>query len=366
MHQIFIFLTQNREFNYISLLLFLTLAIFLLSWISEPRRLINGVFFTFFFITLSIWLTIIAFLSPYNVFRVVFGTVFSILLVVILLAVSFSWLFFLWNAYFVWKYESHTLPNLLTLFLGLLLVLAWVIALIGPARYLPHWLMTIWATAPAIAVYLLIIMYNFLINSLLYQFVPRHYHQNYLIVLGAGLINGDQISPLLASRIDRALQFAAKQKQKGRPLPKIIMSGGQGADESLSEAAAMAQYARSHGYDPKLLLLENRSKNTYQNMVYSRDVATQDFGSDNFKATFFSNNFHIFRAGLYAKIAGLKANGIGSYTRFYYLPNAIIREFAGVFVMHKKRHFTIIGLIILIFIVQAVLLALGLEKWLLV
>ena len=62
-------------------------------------------------------------------------------------------------------------------------------------------------------------------------------------------------------------------------------------------------------------------------------VSLKDFGSDKFKAKFFSNNYHIFRAALYAKKAGLRANGVGSYTRFYFLPNAIIREFAGIFVM---------------------------------
>ena len=98
-------------------------------------------------------------------------------------------------------------------------------------------------------------------------------------------------------------------------------------------------------------------------MLFSKELATKDFGGSNFKAKFFSNNYHIFRAAPLAKEVGLKANGVGAFTRFYYLPNAIIREFAGVFVMHKRRHFVIMGLIVLFFILQAILVMTGLERF---
>ncbi len=62
-------------------------------------------------------------------------------------------------------------------------------------------------------------------------------------------------------------------------------------------------------------------------------------------------------------MAGLRANGVGCYTRLYFLPNAIIREFAGVFVMHKKRHFIVIGLITIFCVVQAILIALNIAKY---
>lgn len=141
------------------------------------------------------------------------------------------------------------------------------------------------------------------------------------------------------------------------------MSGGQGKDEDLSEAEAMKDYAVKRGYDPDLILLEDKSTNTYQNMVYSKAVAIKDYGNEKFKVKFFTNNYHLFRAGLYAKMAHLKANGIGATTRFYFLPNATIREFAGVFIMHKKRHFVIIGLIAILFIIQAIFALLGWSKY---
>lgn len=171
-------------------------------------------------------------------------------------------------------------------------------------------------------------MYNFLLNLVLYQIVPRRYKQDYLIVLGAGLIDGKKVSRLLGSRIDRAIAFSNKQYDKGHKRPKLIMSGGQGKDEDLSEAEAM-----------------------------------KDYGNEKFKVKFFTNNYHLFRAGLYAKMAHLRANGISATTRFYFLPNATIREFAGVFIMHKKRHFVIIGLIAILFIIQAIFALLGWSKY---
>ncbi len=65
------------------------------------------------------------------------------------------------------------------------------------------------------------------------------------------------------------------------------MSGGQGKDEDLSEAEAMKDYAVKRGYDPDLILLEDKSTNTYQNMVYSKAVAIKDYGNEKFKVKFF-------------------------------------------------------------------------------
>lgn len=357
------FFTQNREFAYFSILLALSLLAFLVPWLIEPRSLINGILFTIFILVFAVWLTLLVYATHLKILFLVYGGLGIAFLLLLFIIVAFSWLFCFWNAYFVWKYESHTLPNLLTLLLGIGLIFVWLISLTGLARYFPRWLNVLLMAASLIGLYLAAVMYNFLVNLFLYQFVPRRYNQDYLIILGAGLLNGEKVTPLLASRINRAIQFANKQVMKGRKRPKFIMSGGQGPDEKIAEAQAMREYALSRGISASDILLEKHSRNTYQNMLFSKKVAFKDFGGHNFKAKFFSNNYHIFRAGLYARLAGLKANGVGCYTRLYFLPNAIIREFAGVFVMHKKRHFIIIGLITIFCLIQALLVLLGLEKW---
>ncbi len=67
------------------------------------------------------------------------------------------------------------------------------------------------------------------------------------------------------------------------------------------------------------------------------------------QSAFVSNDYHIFRAGLFAKKVGLNSDGIGSRTARYFLPNAFIREFVAIILMHKKRHivFTVLLLILI-------------------
>lgn len=353
----------HHELTILTIIMFISLGIFLLSWLIEPRRLMNGVLFTLAFLIFLSWFAVLIFSQNNRALTYTFGSLAILLFLTISLLVAFSWVFFLWNAYFVWKYESHSLPNLLTLVIGLGLVAIWIIERLGLLHNLPQWVNFILTAAVVITIYLGIVMYNFLVNLLLYQFIPRGYHQDYLIVLGAGLINGNKVSRLLGARIDRAIAYSNKQYDKGHQRPKIIMSGGQGNDETISEAAAMKDYAIKHGMPAEYILLEDHSTNTEENMAFSKKVAMQDFGSSKFKAKFFTNNYHLFRAGLYAKKAGLHANGVGATTRLYFLPNATIREFAGTFIMHKKRHFVIISLIALIFIIQAIVIGIGWEKF---
>lgn len=354
--------SSNQPFTYLTILLLFTLIVFLTAWLKEPRRLFNGILFTIFILMLGIWFTVLILATNLQILINIYIVVLALLVTVIVLMAAFSWLFFLWNAYFVWQRESHTLPNLLTLFIGLALIIVWGVVLLGPFKAAPNWLKALLYATPAVVLYLLLVAYNFLVNLALYQLVPRQYNQDYLIVLGAGLYNGETVSPLLASRINRAIQFAQKQVAKGHKMPKLIMSGGQGKDEKISEAQAMKEYALARGIAPSDILCEDKSKNTYQNMLFSAKVAAKDYGSNDYQAKFFSNNYHIFRASLFARAAGLNANGVGSYTRFYFLPNAIVREFAGILVMNKKRHLIMIALILAVFILLALLTAMGLVK----
>ncbi|QNQ84392.1 YdcF family protein [Lactobacillus sp. PV037] len=352
----------HNQVSLLTFLVYLTFAIFIISWLIEPRRSINAVFFTAFVLSFALWCGKLLFSQKNTFLTWSFGLIVLGMFILIFILVIFSWAFFLWNAYFVWKYESHTLPNLLTLFSGIGLMLIWILIRLHVFKNVPDWVNILLSGIVVLAFYLLIIMYNFLINLTLYQFVPRHYKQDYLIVLGAGLVNGKKVSRLLGARIDRAIAFSYTQYDKGHPHPKFIMSGGKGSDEKVSEASAMRDYAINRGIAAEDILLEDRSKNTYENMLYSKEVAIKDFGSKKFHAKFFTNNYHLFRAGLYAKKAHLHANGVGAPTRLYYLPNAIIREFVGIFVMHKQRHFVIMGVITLIFVLLAILSGIGYIK----
>lgn len=174
-NEIIAFLGRRGEFFYISVFMLLIFLIFLISWLIEPRRLINGVLFTIFLISMFSWITVMIHKSTSRGLQRAYGLLVLAVLFGIALLLIFAWIFLFWNAYFVWKYESHTLPNLLTLFSGFVALIFSLIFIFGPGRYLPHWLSALLASIPAIAIYLGLVLYNFLVNLLLYQIYPRRY-----------------------------------------------------------------------------------------------------------------------------------------------------------------------------------------------
>lgn len=173
---------------------------------------------------------------------------------------------------------------------------------------------------------------------LIYNVFPVMYKPDYIIVLGSGLI-GDKVPPLLASRLDKAVRI---YKKWGRA-PLLITSGGKGSDELIAEAVAMKKYMiDKHGIPAGKIIAEAKSKTTYENMLFSKQILDARFKQA--RGIFVSNNFHVYRASIYASKVNLRANGIGAKTAFYYLPNAFTREFIGLLEMKKWWHLLIIGL----------------------
>ena len=68
--------------------------------------------------------------------------------------------------------------------------------------------------------------------------------------------------------------------------------------------------------------------------------------SDNKKSRYFfvTNDYHVFRTGLFAKKLKMNAVGIGSKTAAYYWPSAFIREYVAV--MMKFKWITVVVFLI--------------------
>jgi len=130
-----------------------------------------------------------------------------------------------------------------------------------------------------------------------------------LIVLGAGL-RGDVPGRILQTRLDAAISYL--ETREGVP---IIVSGGLGQGAPITEAEAMFNYLRAQGIDENLIWMEGASTNTYENITFSRQVL-EDNGVDIENATIavVSNEFHLFRAKLVARNAGLDAIGVAADT----------------------------------------------------
>ncbi|KAF1291953.1 YdcF family protein [Candidatus Enterococcus leclercqii] len=321
-------------------------GIFLLAYFKEKARLANGLLFNLFLIVFGGYLV-------YNLFStgsLIVGGLLAVALVALLLVAAFGIMtlvvFLYWNAAVVIKKESHSLANLLTLLLALFLTV-FLIYDYFIAQQLPNWLSSFLSCLPLIMMYFFIVFYNFLTVSVLYQFNHPRYDQDYIIVLGAGLLRGEKVSPLLARRIDKAIEFYRLQQKAKNKAAKLVMSGGQGADEKLSEAAAMAAYALEQGIPQEDIILEDHSTTTLENMRFSKKVMDER-SPEGYKVIFSSNNYHIFRGGMFAHQAGLKADGIGAKTALYYLPNAFLREYIAILMMNKRRHLLVVGTILVL------------------
>lgn len=181
------------------------------------------------------------------------------------------------------------------------------------------------------------------------------FDQDYIMILGCQIRDDGTLTPLLQGRADRALEFAAMQKEKTGKEVIFVPSGGKGSDEIISEGDAIANYLLQKGIPESRVIRETRSANTEENFRFSSELIRHHSGTDNVKIAYSTTNFHVFRAGLIAYEEGIKAEGIGSATRSYFWINAFIREFVAIVFNHRKTHLL---LLIILTIVLAAMIAL--------
>ena len=104
---------------------------------------------------------------------------------------------------------------------------------------------------------------------------------------------------------------------------KVIVSGGQGKGEDITEGKAMEDYLASQGLSRNQIIKEEKSENTDENLRYSMYI----IGNKSDKVVIVSNNFHIYRAKKIAMKQGYKdVSGIGTKTVLFTMPNCYLRE----------------------------------------
>ncbi len=185
-------------------------------------------------------------------------------------------------------------------------------------------------------IYLSLSFLMFTLYSLFLMIIPRKKDFDYVIIHGAGLLDGNRVSKLLSDRLDKAIQVYRKD-----PTPPILIpSGGKGNDETLSESEAMAGHLREQGIPDRDILLEDRSTTTFENLARSKELIDQREGRKYIALV--TSNYHVYRAIRYCKKLGLKCTGIGSRVAFYFWPSALIREYVAI---HREKKRLIIFLI---------------------
>ena len=180
------------------------------------------------------------------------------------------------------------------------------------------------------------------------------FDKEYVIILGSMIKKDGSLTPLLKSRVDRAIEFAKMQKENTDKDIIFVPSGGKGNDEIMAEAEAMRKYLISEGISDKNIIIENQSKSTIENMKLSNSIIVND--KKDAKVSFSTADYHVFRSGVIANECGIDCEGMGSKTKWYFYTNALIREFIASLVQERKKH---ISLIVLMNISAIILISLG-------
>ena len=145
---------------------------------------------------------------------------------------------------------------------------------------------------------------------------------DYVIVLGAR-VKEHTVSNSLKKRLDKAIEYAEEN-----PDTILVLSGGRGPGEDVSEAEVMRQYLEYNGVRPEQLLIEDRSVSTVENIAYSKVVIEEHRNRDKkepvpltrrttsvpyaiapdkpLEIGVLTSNFHIYRARLTAEKWGIE------------------------------------------------------------
>lgn len=113
-----------------------------------------------------------------------------------------------------------------------------------------------------------------------------------MVILGAKVMPDGGPSVLLRDRLDTALDYL-----EDHPDLLVVVSGGQGSNEPVSEARCMKDYLTAHGAEEEQILLEDQSHNTWQNLNFTHDLLEeQGYEEEMGQVLVVSNGFHLARS----------------------------------------------------------------------
>ena len=154
----------------------------------------------------------------------------------------------------------------------------------------------------------------------------------YVLVLGAKVNeNGPSVS--LWDRI-----YAARDYMQAHPHTTLIVSGGQGKDEPMSEARCMYDRLTQLGISPSRIWMEDQASSTWENLHFSLDLIEEKTGVRPHELGVLSSEYHLFRASLFTRACGVDFIGIPAHTsKPSQMINHFMREVAGVW------HYILLG-----------------------
>lgn len=148
------------------------------------------------------------------------------------------------------------------------------------------------------------------------------YREDAVIVLGSA-VHGSTISDTVKARLDAAVAY-----HEQNPSAWIVVTGGQGPQEGMTEAHVAETYLESRGIFDDQILREEKSTSTEENFVFAKLLLDKQLGP-NYRVVFITDDFHVFRAERTARSAGLAApTHLSCQSPWYFWPSNYARETA--------------------------------------
>lgn len=141
-----------------------------------------------------------------------------------------------------------------------------------------------------------------------------------VVVLGCKVGVTGNPSMMLEYRIEKAYEYMSENAEA-----ICVASGGQGANEALSEAQVIKNHLVEKGIDQSRIFLEDKSTNTYENLEFSLNVLAEN-GIQAQNIAVVTDGFHQLRASLMARDIGVNAYAVSADTRFWLVPTYWVRE----------------------------------------
>ena len=145
--------------------------------------------------------------------------------------------------------------------------------------------------------FLLILVYFIVCNIFIFIYAQQKpsQHAQTMVILGSQVLGTPAVaSPTLADRLDVAVQYLNEN-----PETKVVVCGGQGEDESATEASVMAKYLIDKGIDANRVYQEDKSRRTAEQFIFANKVLPLG------KTVVVTNDFHILRSIMLAKRSGI-------------------------------------------------------------
>jgi uncharacterized SAM-binding protein YcdF (DUF218 family) len=247
------------------------------------------------------------------------------------------------NGFTMVRREGFRPANLLSLLAGLA-VFGLIAFLIAALRTRDPDLTVSFAIIVLLSGYISFLLVSYVIYAFIYGRITGLRRADFVVVLGSGLAGGDRVPPLLAGRLERGLRVHQTLARRRQASPVVIVSGGKGSDEQISEAEAMARYLIERGLPADQIIREDQSRTTEENLTYSQAIMARSVPG--YRCIIVTSNYHVFRAAMIARRLRVNGQVTGARTAGYYWPTAMLREFAAVFLSYKLVNFAICVLIV--------------------